>query len=204
MDGPRDYYTKLSKAGRERRISWYHLYVKSKKRKMIQMNLFTKQGQLSSLAMNTVRKNVVRGSDRDTDKGIFKTGRICPRKREDMKVLERERVVVGWSVGGRVSQSMEEGRVPWRWGSPSSESTEDEERGWRGGPWRSALSFPNICWICTNSTLWARELLLRRYMHATETSSHWNLSKSFSKGEPVLAAGGRWEVRFLAPWVSFI
>ena len=43
MDGPRDYHTKWSKSDRERHIIWYHLYVESKK--MIQMNLFTKQKQ---------------------------------------------------------------------------------------------------------------------------------------------------------------
>ena len=42
-DGPRDYHTKWSKSERERQISWYHLYVESKK--MIEMNLFTKQKQ---------------------------------------------------------------------------------------------------------------------------------------------------------------
>ena len=41
MDGPRDYDTKQNKSDRERKISQYHLYVESKK--MIQMNLFTKQ-----------------------------------------------------------------------------------------------------------------------------------------------------------------
>ena len=44
MDGPRDYHTKWSKSDREEtNIVWYHLYVESKK--MIQMNLFTKQKQ---------------------------------------------------------------------------------------------------------------------------------------------------------------
>ena len=41
MAGTRDYHTKWSKSDRERQISWYHLNVESKK--MIQMNLFTKQ-----------------------------------------------------------------------------------------------------------------------------------------------------------------
>ena len=43
MDGARDYHTKWSKSDREINIIWYHLYVKSKK--MIQINLFTKQKQ---------------------------------------------------------------------------------------------------------------------------------------------------------------
>ena len=42
LDEPRDYHTKWNKSDRERQISYdYHLYVESKK--MIQMNLFTKQ-----------------------------------------------------------------------------------------------------------------------------------------------------------------
>ena len=41
MGGPRDYHTKWSKSDRERQISYGITYVESKK--MIQMNLFTKQ-----------------------------------------------------------------------------------------------------------------------------------------------------------------
>ena len=42
MDGPRDDHTKGSKSDRERQITQdYHLYVESKK--MVQMNLYTKQ-----------------------------------------------------------------------------------------------------------------------------------------------------------------
>ena len=42
MDGPRDCHTEWSKSDTERQIIiWYHLYVESKK--MVQMNLFTKQ-----------------------------------------------------------------------------------------------------------------------------------------------------------------
>ena len=43
MDGPRDYHTKWSKSNREKQIPWYHLYVEAKK--MIQINLFTKEKQ---------------------------------------------------------------------------------------------------------------------------------------------------------------
>ena len=32
MDGPRDYDTNWGKLDRERQISWYHLYVESKKK----------------------------------------------------------------------------------------------------------------------------------------------------------------------------
>ena len=32
MDGPRDYHTKWSKPDRERQISWYCLYVESKRK----------------------------------------------------------------------------------------------------------------------------------------------------------------------------
>ena len=31
MDGPRDYHSEWSKSDRERQMSWYHLYVESKK-----------------------------------------------------------------------------------------------------------------------------------------------------------------------------
>ena len=41
MDGPRDYHTNQNKL--ETNTIWYHLYVESKKKKKIQMNLFTKQ-----------------------------------------------------------------------------------------------------------------------------------------------------------------
>ena len=43
MDGPRDNHTKWSKPDRERQIPYDILYVESKK--MIQMNLCTKQKQ---------------------------------------------------------------------------------------------------------------------------------------------------------------
>lgn len=43
--------------------------------------------------MKRARENVVRGRARDTDKGIFKIGRTCTKKTEEMKVLEREKVV---------------------------------------------------------------------------------------------------------------
>ena len=42
MDGPRDYHTKWSKSDRERQISYDITYMWNLK-KMIQMNLFTKQ-----------------------------------------------------------------------------------------------------------------------------------------------------------------
>ena len=44
MDGPRDYHTKWSKLERERQISYDMAYMCNLK-KMIQMNLFTKQKQ---------------------------------------------------------------------------------------------------------------------------------------------------------------
>ena len=44
MEGPRDYYTKLRKAGRERQISYDITYMWNFK-KMIQVNLSTKQKQ---------------------------------------------------------------------------------------------------------------------------------------------------------------
>ena len=43
MDESGENYTKWSTSGRERQISWYHLFVESKK--TIQMSLFTKQKQ---------------------------------------------------------------------------------------------------------------------------------------------------------------
>ena len=42
MDGPRDYHTKLSKSDRERQIS-YDVTCMWNLKKMIQMNLLTKQ-----------------------------------------------------------------------------------------------------------------------------------------------------------------
>ena len=45
MDGPGDYHTKWSKSDRERQISHDITYMWNLKRKMIQMNLFTKQKQ---------------------------------------------------------------------------------------------------------------------------------------------------------------
>ena len=44
MDGPRDYHTKGSKSGRERQLSYDITFLWNLK-KMIQMNLFTKQKQ---------------------------------------------------------------------------------------------------------------------------------------------------------------
>ena len=44
LDGPRDYHTKWSKSDRERQISYDIAYMWNLK-KMIQMNLFTKQKQ---------------------------------------------------------------------------------------------------------------------------------------------------------------
>ena len=41
MNGPRDYHTKSEVIQTKTNITWYHLYVESKK--MLQMNLFTKQ-----------------------------------------------------------------------------------------------------------------------------------------------------------------
>ena len=49
MDGSRDYHTKWSKS--KTNITWYHLYVESKK--MIQKNLFTKQKQTHRLQKQT-------------------------------------------------------------------------------------------------------------------------------------------------------
>ena len=43
MDGPRDYHTKQSNSDRERQISYDIPYIWNLKRKMIQMNLLTKQ-----------------------------------------------------------------------------------------------------------------------------------------------------------------
>ena len=43
IDGPGEYHTKRNKPDRKINILWYHLYVESKK--MIQLNLFTKQKQ---------------------------------------------------------------------------------------------------------------------------------------------------------------
>ena len=49
MDGPGDYHTKWSKSERERQI-WYDIaYMRNLKKKMIQMNLFTKQNQTHRL-----------------------------------------------------------------------------------------------------------------------------------------------------------
>ena len=42
MDGPRDDHTKWSKSDKDN-IIWYHSYVESNFKKMIQMSLFTKQ-----------------------------------------------------------------------------------------------------------------------------------------------------------------
>ena len=45
MDGPRDYHIKWSKSDRKKKkVIWYHLNVEPKK-KIIQMNLYTKQKQ---------------------------------------------------------------------------------------------------------------------------------------------------------------
>ena len=41
MDEPRDYHTEYEVSQRKTNIIWYQLYVESKK--MIQMNLYTKQ-----------------------------------------------------------------------------------------------------------------------------------------------------------------
>ena len=38
MDGSRGYHIKWSKSDRKRQISWYHLYLESKKLFLIQMN----------------------------------------------------------------------------------------------------------------------------------------------------------------------
>ena len=46
MEGPGDYLNKWSQ--RKTNIVWYHLYAESKK-KLIQMNLFTKQKQMHRL-----------------------------------------------------------------------------------------------------------------------------------------------------------
>ena len=43
MDGPRDRYTDWSKSGRERQPLYHHIYVESKKKKKLQINLFKKQ-----------------------------------------------------------------------------------------------------------------------------------------------------------------
>ena len=51
MDGPRDYHTKWNKSDRERQISYDIIYVESKK--MIQMNLLTKQKQTHRLRKQT-------------------------------------------------------------------------------------------------------------------------------------------------------
>ena len=63
MDGPRDYHTKWSKSDRERQI--YHLYVESNK-KMIQMNLFTRQKQTHSSRNQTYgyQRGNMGGSDK--------------------------------------------------------------------------------------------------------------------------------------------
>ena len=49
MDRPRDYPTKLSKPDRERQISYDITYMWNLKKKMIQMNLFTKQKETHRL-----------------------------------------------------------------------------------------------------------------------------------------------------------
>ena len=52
MDGPRDYHTKWSKSNGERQISYAITYMWNLK-KMIQMNLFTKQEQTHRLQKQT-------------------------------------------------------------------------------------------------------------------------------------------------------
>ena len=49
MDGPGDYHTKWSKSDRERQISYDIAYMWNIKKKMIQMNLLTKQKQTHRL-----------------------------------------------------------------------------------------------------------------------------------------------------------
>ena len=51
MNGPTDRYTKWSKSEREKQISYDTTYVESKK--MVQMNLFTKQKQIHRLQKQT-------------------------------------------------------------------------------------------------------------------------------------------------------
>ena len=48
MDGPRDYQTKWTKSNRERQISYDITYIENLK-KVLQMNLFTKQKQTHRL-----------------------------------------------------------------------------------------------------------------------------------------------------------
>ena len=55
MDGPRDYHTKLSKSDRERQISYDVTYMWNLK-KMIQMNLLTKQKQTHKHRKQTKQK----------------------------------------------------------------------------------------------------------------------------------------------------
>ena len=62
MDGPRDYYANWSKLERERQISWYHLFVKSKT--VIQMNLFTKQRQTQRCRRQSYGYQRGRGGDK--------------------------------------------------------------------------------------------------------------------------------------------
>ena len=52
MGGPRDYHAKWSKPDRERQISYDIAYIWNMK-KMIQMNLFTKQKQTHKLRERT-------------------------------------------------------------------------------------------------------------------------------------------------------
>ena len=54
MDGPRDYHTNWGKSERERQIISYDIaYMRNLKKKMIQMNLFTKQKQTYRLWKQT-------------------------------------------------------------------------------------------------------------------------------------------------------
>ena len=49
MDGPRDYHPTWSKSNRERKISYDITYMWNLKKKMIKMNLFTKEKQTHRL-----------------------------------------------------------------------------------------------------------------------------------------------------------
>ena len=53
MDGPGDYHTEWSESERGRQISYDTTYMQNLKKKIIQMNLFTKQKQTHSLREQT-------------------------------------------------------------------------------------------------------------------------------------------------------
>ena len=61
-EGPRDYHTKWNKSDKERQISYHIAYMWNLK-KIIQMNLFTKQ-RLTDLETSLITKEESEGKDR--------------------------------------------------------------------------------------------------------------------------------------------